>query len=203
MTIHETKWARSAMRFIALAFMKIAGWQVAGERPNMAKCVVIAAPHTSNWDFVFTVCIVLIFKIKASIMMKKAWFFWPMGSFFRWLGAVPIDRGKSNNLVSQMIEEFERRDELALIVAPSGTRKKTTYWKTGFYHIANGAGVPIVMGFLDYRGKRGGIGPALRPSGTIEDDMVEIRKFYSGIEGRKTEKMIASQRDAEAGASGS
>jgi 1-acyl-sn-glycerol-3-phosphate acyltransferase len=97
---------------------------------------------------------------------------------------MPIDRSRTNNVVSQSIASFSRCDRLALVVPPSGTRKRVLYWKTGFYHIANGAGVPIVLGFLDYRRKVGGFGPIVRPTGDIDTDMAVIRNFYRDISGK-------------------
>jgi len=172
------------MRLLALFFLKCIGWQVEGKHPNIPKYVMIAAPHTSNWDFVIALAMAFVYRINIEIMMKGSWFFWPLGPIFRWLGAMPIDRSKANNVVAQCIEDFKQREEKMLMVPPSGTRKKVLYWKTGFYHIAHGAGVPIVMGFLDYRRKHGGIGPVFQPSGNIDRDMETIRDFYRDISGK-------------------
>jgi 1-acyl-sn-glycerol-3-phosphate acyltransferase len=117
-------------------------------------------------------------------MMKNTWFFWPLGPILRWLGAIPIDRSKAGKVVAQCIEDFKLSEEKLLMVPPSGTRKKVLHWKTGFYRIAHGAGVPIVMGFLDYRCKRGGIGPVFHPTGDIDRDMEKIRAYYRDISGK-------------------
>jgi 1-acyl-sn-glycerol-3-phosphate acyltransferase len=183
-TVHNTPVVRPLMRGLALFIFKIAGWKSEGRGPDIPRYVIIAAPHTSNWDFVYTVCLAFILRIKPQIMMKAEWFRWPMGALFKWLGAIPIDRSKSNNVVAQSISKFQEADELVMIIPPSGTRSKVMYWKTGFYHIANGAGVPIVLGYLDYGRKAGGIGPTFMPTGDVEVDMTAIRDFYSGIEGR-------------------
>jgi len=184
MTVHETIIVRPIMRLMALFLLKCIGWKVEGERPNLTKYVMIAAPHTSNWDFVIALAMVFVYRINIQIMMKDTWFFWPLGPIFRWLGAIPINRSKANNVVAQCIEDFKQREEKFLMVPPSGTRKKVLYWKTGFYHIARGAGVPIVMGFLDYRRKRGGIGPVFHPTGNIDRDMETIYAFYRDISGK-------------------
>lgn len=176
------------MRWLALAVFKCLGWRSEGGPPASDKYVAIAAPHTSNWDFLFTLCLAFVYRLNPRIMMKDAWFFWPMGPFFRWLGAVPIDRSKSNNVVEQSIAAFQRCDELVLVVPPSGTRKRVMYWKTGFYHIATGAGVPIALGFLDYRRRVGGFGPTVRPTGNIDRDMDRIRSFYRGVTGKYPQK---------------
>ncbi len=172
------------MRWLAICIFKIAGWKPEGAKPEIPRYVIIAAPHTSNWDFLYTVCLAFILRIKPLIMMKADWFRWPMGPFFKWLGAIPIDRAKSNNVVAQSINSFQTADELAMVIPPSGTRRKVMYWKTGFYHIAHGAGVPIVLGYLDYGRKAGGIGPAVMPTGDIDADMVTIRDFYRNVEGK-------------------
>jgi 1-acyl-sn-glycerol-3-phosphate acyltransferase len=183
-TIHETFMGRTVMRWIALMIFRFAGWKPAGKRPYISKYVIIAAPHTSNWDFLYTVCLAFILEIKPFIMMKGSWFRWPMGPFLGWLGAIPVDRSKSNHVVARSIQAFRSHPRLALVVPPSGTRRRVMSWKTGFYHIAKGADVPIVLGYLDYRRKVGGIGPVVRPTGNMEADMKIIRGFYADISGK-------------------
>ena len=124
-------------------------------------------------------------------MMKGAWFRRPLGFFFLWLGALPIDRSGSHHIVAQSIEVFQAHSRMVMVVPPSGTRKQVMYWKTGFYYIANGAHVPIVLGYLDYRRKAGGIGPIVHPTGNIEADMNIIRNFYNDIQGRYPKKGLA------------
>ena len=155
-----------------------------GKKPDVDRYVIIAAPHTSNWDFFYTLCLTFIFRAEPQIMMKDTWFRWPLGPLFRWLGAIPIDRRRANNVVAQSIAAFNQRKRMVLVVPPSGTRKKVTYWKTGFYHIAWGAGIPIALGFVDYHRKVGGFGPLFYPTGNIEDDMMVIRDFYRPICGK-------------------
>jgi len=172
------------MRWLAWIIFRSAGWRPAGKRPGMAKYVIIAAPHTSNWDFLYTLCLGFLFDIKAVIMMKRAWFHWPMGRFLRWMGAMPVDRSGSTGVVAQAVHAFQDQSHMVLVVPPSGTRRRVMYWKTGFYHIARGAHVPIVLGYLDYRRKVGGIGPTVHPTGDMKGDMQAIRRFYAGIEGK-------------------
>ena len=166
----------------------IFGWRMEGQMPDIPKCVMIAAPHTSNWDMVVMLFFAFAFSTKLYFMIKDAVFRWPFGGFFRWLGGIPIDRTKSNGVVGQSIEAFQNNERLVLVVPPSGTRAKVMRWKTGFYHIATGAGMPIVLGFLDYGRKRGGVGPLISPTGNIEADMKEISDFYSGITAKYPEK---------------
>ena len=116
--------------------------------------------------------------------MKDVWFRWPMGPFLRWMGAIPVDRSKSTDVVARSIQAFGAHPRMVLVVPPSGTRRKVMYWKSGFYHIARGAHVPIVLGYLDYRRKVGGIGPAVYPTGDMAADMDVIRSFYRDIQGK-------------------
>jgi 1-acyl-sn-glycerol-3-phosphate acyltransferase len=183
-TVHDTFICKTFMRWLALIIFKLSGWNVAGQRPAIRKYVIIAAPHTSNWDFIYTLCLAFILGIKPRIMMKSTWFSGPMGTFLRWLGAIPIDRSGSHNVVAQSIRTFNRRDRMVLVVPPSGTRKKVMYWKSGFYHIARGAGVPVVLGYLDYRLKVGGVGPTVPITGHMSADMKTIQDFYAQIDGK-------------------
>ncbi len=185
-TIHDTGMGKIVMRRLALIVFRITGWKPAGTRPLLPKYVIIAAPHTSNWDFLYTLCLAFILEIKPFIMMKADWFRWPMGPLLKWLGAIPVDRTRSTNVVVRSVEAFREHPRMVLVVPPSGTRKKVTYWKTGFYHIAVGANVPIVLGYLDYRRKVGGIGPIVHPTGNMEEDMKSIQAFYTAIKGKYT-----------------
>lgn len=183
-TVFDTPVVRTLLRWTSILLLKFHGWKVAGIKPSQKKYVMIAAPHTSNWDFYFTMLIALVLKIKIYWMGKDTLFRWPMGYFFKWMGGIPINRSKSSNVVAQSVEAFDRRDELIVVVPPEGTRSKTRYWKTGFYHIANGAGVPIALGFLDFRLKMGGIGPMVKPTGDIDEDMKLIKSFYANVTGK-------------------
>jgi 1-acyl-sn-glycerol-3-phosphate acyltransferase len=117
-------------------------------------------------------------------MGKETIFRKPFKKFFKWLGGIPIDRSKSYNVVAQSIQQFKESENLILAIAPSGTRKRVKKWKTGFYHIAKGANIPISLGFLDYRRKVGGFGPLLYPTGDFGADMKIIREFYAGVTGK-------------------
>ena len=183
---------------LALLLLKITGWQKEGALPSVPKYVMIAAPHTSNWDLPIMLTLAFAFRARVFWMGKHTLFRQPFGAFFRWLGGVPIDRSKSNNVVEQTIQIIRDCESFVLVVAPEATRKRVAYWKTGFYHIACGAGVPIVLGFLDYRRKVGGMGPLINPSGNIETDMDTIRDFYGSIDGKhageSSHASVASER---------
>jgi 1-acyl-sn-glycerol-3-phosphate acyltransferase len=187
-TIFDTPVLSFLLRRTASLFLRIFGWRMEGQLPDIPKCVMIAAPHTSNWDLPVMLFFAFAFQTKLYFMLKDATFRWPFGGFFRWLGAIPIDRTKSSGVVEQSIQAFRENQELVMVVPPSGTRSKVMYWKTGFYHIASGANVPIVLGFLDYRRKVGGVGPMVTPTGDIEADMKTIRAFYATITGKHPEK---------------
>lgn len=187
-TIFDAPLWLSVMGFLSRACLKLSGWRVSGKMPNTKKMVIIAAPHTSNWDLPFTLFIAFFLRVKIYWMGKDTIFRPPFKKVFKLLGGVPIDRSKSNSIVNQSIEQFMQRDEFALAIPPSGTRAKVTHWKTGFYHIAVGAKVPIVLGFLDYKRKIGGLGPTIYPTGDLDRDMERIQSFYSGITGKYPEK---------------
>lgn len=178
------------MHYLSRGMLFILGWAYAetGQRPP--KYVIIAAPHTSNWDFFYTMLVAFALKLKVYAMGKKSLTEGLFGKFMLWFGVIPIDRDKSNNVVAQTIETFNSQDNLSIIIPPSGTRNKVQYWKTGFYHIAHGAGVPIALGYIDYKRKIGGLGPVITPSGDIDADMKIIREFYAGITGRYPEKQL-------------
>ncbi|MEZ5897043.1 MAG: lysophospholipid acyltransferase family protein [Parvularculaceae bacterium] len=177
-----------ACRFLGLALYRAAGWRVEGEPPAASKFVVIAAPHTSNWDLPLMLGVALQFRIRLHWMGKDSLFKPPFGWFMRALGGIAIDRSKANNVVTQMIDVFSACEKLAVAIPPEGTRSKVRYWKTGFYHIAHGAGVPIALGFLDYRRKVGGIGMTLTASGDYDRDLEVIKNFYAGVTPKHAER---------------
>ena len=183
-TVFDAPLLNTLLHWLARLLLKIFGWRKEGDIPDVRKCVMIAAPHTSNWDLPVTLALSFAFRAKISWMGKDALFRPPFGGLFRWLGGIPIDRSRSRNVVQQCVDLFREREELILMVPPEGTRARVRYWKTGFYYIAHGAGVPIVLGFIDWGRKAGGIGPVVIPTGDIEHDMVRIRGFYAGMRGK-------------------
>ena len=192
-TVFESRFFSGLFRALSIVFLKLAGWRRVGCVPDLPKYVMIGAHHTSNWDAPISVAILFSFRIKAYWLMKNTAFRWPFRGLLLWLGAIPVDRTKSADVVSQMTGEMKKRAEMVLLLAPEGTRKKVTRWKSGFYHIARGAGVPVVLAFLDYRQKEGGLGPVFRPTGNFEADMGEILRFYSTVTGKRPERMGAAE----------
>lgn len=187
-------------KWLARAFLRITGWGPEGERPAPARFVLIAAPHTSNWDLAYLLALAEIYELRISWMGKHQIFRPPFGGFFRALGGIPIRRHERANRVSAMASEFAERETFALVVPAEATRGLSSHWKSGFYHIARGANVPIVMGFLDYARRRGGFGPALFPSGDVSKDMDVIRAFYQDKVGKYPEKFGPVRlREEEAG----
>lgn len=175
------------LKLLAKVFLKVNGWEPEGELPPERSFVLVSAPHTSNWDFVYLLALGTVYGIRLHWIGKHTLFLFPFGWLMRALGGVSIDRRKRQNMVEQVCEAFRRQRNLVLAVPPEGTRKRTDYWKTGFYYMAQGANVPIVLGFLDYRRRRGGFGPAFYASGDIDADMQKIRTFYQNITGRYPE----------------
>jgi len=169
------------MHGFARLLFRLTGWKTEGTVHQPARFVIIAAPHTSNWDAFVMLTAAYIFRVKISWFVKDAAFFFPLGLIVRYFGGVPIDRSTRRNIVGQAVERFAQSEPLILAVPPEATRKKSPYWKTGFYHIARGAGVPIVLGYLDYRRKVAGLGPAFTPTGNIEADFRVFEEFYAGV----------------------
>lgn len=168
--------------------LRLLGWKAVGKTPDLNKYLVIAAYHTSNWDFLYFLLVRGALQLDVNFLGKHTLFRWPLGVFMRKIGGVPIDRSAPRNFVENAIDAFKNNQKLALLIAPEGTRSFTKYWKTGFYYIATGANVPIVMGFVDYAKKRGGLGPLFYPTGDIEADFEAFREFYADKNGKFPEK---------------
>jgi 1-acyl-sn-glycerol-3-phosphate acyltransferase len=193
-TIFTTPVVCSLFRGFSLAYLKLTGWKIEGVRPSQYKqCVLIAAPHTSNWDLPFTLMTAFVLRLNLYWMGKESIFTPPFGSLMKWLGGIPVNRGKSNNLVADSSEALlNATGPVHLVVPPEGTRSKVRYWKTGFYYIALGAKVPIILAYMDYEQKRAGLGPLLMPSGDIEKDMLEIKAFYAQFKGKNADQFSST-----------
>ena len=187
-TIFDIPILREVLQLLAIIILRIFGWRRAGQVPDYPKFVMIAAPHTSNWDFPVGLAIILAFKVKMYWLGKEPIFKWPFGAFFKLLGGIPVIRSRSGDVVAHMLQVFKEQPRMIMVVAPEGTRKRVSHWKTGFYYMAIGANVPIVMGFIDYVRKRGGFGPTVMPTGNIEADMEKIRAFYENITAKIPDK---------------
>ena len=166
-------------RRAAAAALRAAGGEFEGEPPRIDKYVALATPHTSNWDGLLLLTIGEAIDLPMSWMIKAEWIRGPMGALLRRMGAVAVNRDAAGDLVPQMIEELQRRDRMVLVIPPEGTRGRAEHWKSGFYRIALGAGVPVVPGYLDYGRKRAGLGPPIHLTGDVKADMDRIRAFYA------------------------
>ncbi len=175
---------RRVRRWLARLFLSATGWKPEGERPAAERYVLIAAPHTTNWDFLYLLAFAEHFGLTISWLGKASLFRAPLGPLMRALGGIPIERSRSENRVAEMAQVFVDREALGLVVPAEATRSRAEYWKSGFYYIALTAGVPVVMSYLDYASKRGGFGPAFMPSGDVARDMDAVRAFYADKKGK-------------------
>ncbi|MBK7173019.1 MAG: 1-acyl-sn-glycerol-3-phosphate acyltransferase [Bacteroidales bacterium] len=181
---------------ISHIILKMAGWKISGSMPSsLKKCIVVMAPHTSNWDFFIGWLGFNVLGLKSKYLIKKEAFFFPLGTIVRKIGGIPVDRGKSTNIILQITELFKERNELILTVTPEGTRSLNRNWKKGFYTIALHANVPIVLGFLDYKKKIGGLGPIIMVTGDFEKDMEMIEAFYADKTARFPENFNLSPQN--------
>lgn len=172
-------------KFLSKVILKAFGWRVAGHIPaDLKKSIMIAAPHTSNWDLLFARCAFYIMDVDLRYTIKKEAMIGPLGWILKNLGALPVDRSKNNSLVSAMIDILNNADEMVIMITPEGTRKYQPRWRKGFYHAAMGAGVPIILGYLDYPNKEAGVGPIFYPTGDVEGDIEKIKDFYRTKKGK-------------------
>lgn len=187
---------------MARYFFRLQGWNINPEVPHAVyeRCVIIAAPHTSNWDFFHTIATFDKLKIPIRFAAKKELSQPILGPLMESLGAIWIDRsakGKDQgrlSYVEQMAQLFEGREQLTLVIAAEGTRSLTTHWKTGFYHVARMAQVPIALGYLDYENRIAGIGTTIMPTDDMEADMKKIMDFYREATPRYPEKFALDAR---------
>ncbi|MDK1025167.1 MAG: lysophospholipid acyltransferase family protein [Gammaproteobacteria bacterium] len=188
-SIHPGPRSGLLLQLVGKVFLKATGWKFEGSLPNAAGMVVIAAPHTSNWDFIYFLAGAFVLRLKVNWMGKDTLFTPPFGYIMRGLGGIAVNRSKHTNVVEQLALEFRDGKKMALVVPASGTRKKTPFWKSGFYWIAIKANVPIVCGYLDYRKKIAGLGLSFVPTGDVTADMDRIREFYRDIQGKYPDKV--------------
>ncbi len=172
------KRASAGRRFVGRTVLRLMGWRSAGALPDIPKFVVIVAPHTSNWDFVVGFAVYLAVEIDARWLGKHTLFRWPVGRLLRYFGGIPIERSHARNVVDLHVEEFQRRDRFVIAIAPEGTRTRTREWKSGFWRIASGAGVPVVPIALDYATRTVHFLQPLPPSGDYAADLTRLRSLF-------------------------
>ena len=169
---------------VARTVLNYQSWRLDFTLPEAQKYVLVGAPHTSGWDFLYTMLLSHAAGIKLHWVGKDTLFKRPFGSILHKLGGIPVNRRSRNNFVQQIVDVFNQHSKLVVAIAPEGTRDNVPYWKTGFYYIALGASVPIALGYIDYAEKTVGIGPTLFPSGDLQADFDQIKSFYAGKLGK-------------------
>lgn len=177
------------MKWFCALYLKLIGWKIGSTLPpTIKKCVLVAAPHTSNWDYPISLATLYACGVHVRFLAKDSLFKFPLGILMRASGGMPVDRSKHNNMVDSMIAMFKDNDQLILMIPVEGTRSYVKEWKSGFYHTAKGAEVPIAMGYLDYGKKIAGFGDLFYPTGDYAKDLVEIQNFYRQFQARYPEK---------------
>lgn len=174
----------AAWRHAYRACVRASGWRLEGELPDVPKLVLIVAPHSSWWDGVWGLLFKAALGTDIAFMGKRELFHWPLGTLLRRMGGIPIDRGAAADVVGQMVTRFQSSERLWLGIAPEGTRKAVQAWKTGFWHIARQADVPILPGYFDYPRKVIGLGPLFQPSADKDADLAALRAFYTPFKGK-------------------
>ncbi len=182
-TVFNTPILRPILRLIFKVTLKLLGWKIIGQIPKHEKMLFIMAPHTSNWDLPYCIMMAFIIKIQPQWLGKDSMFKFPFGGVMRWLGGIPVDRSKSNNQVEAISQMIVESDKILLALAPEGTRKKVSTWKSGFYYMAKEAKVPIICAYADYEKKEIGMGPLIEPK-NLQKDLAQIKEFYHDKKGK-------------------
>ena len=197
MTIFNTPILSQFLKIIAWGVLLVIGWRPGPSIPKeVKKCIVVAAPHTSNWDFGLFLPLVFTLNLQVRVLIKHTVFIGPIGWFLRYCGGIPIDRRATRDYVGQMAEKFEKNDVFHLVVTPEGTRSPRTHWKTGFYHMAMAANVPIILAAIDADKKQVGVSRIMQPSGDLEADLAEIYAFFDNYNGVKPDNYASPNRPA-------
>lgn len=176
-TLKQSGW----LGMVGRLYYRLTGWKMCGEMPDIAKSVIVVAPHTSNWDFLVFMMGSFVLGLRGQWLGKHTLFVGPLGWLFRKLGGIPVERSTKHDFVSQAARSITESTAITLVIAAEGTRKKSDHWKSGFYYVAREAGVPIVLAYADYAKKEAGIGPAIYPTADVEADIAKIRDFYAGV----------------------
>lgn len=187
MTIFNTPILTPFIRMIALLVAKVFSWKVPNSNPNLAKAVLIGAPHTSNWDFIWMLTGSIIMRLEVNWVGKHTLFRFPFGPVMRYLGGAAINRSASKNFVEAVVDQFNDSEKLVVVIAPEGTRKPVENWKTGFYYMAHLAQVPIIMCYVDYKDKVIGILEVFETTGDEKADIAFMQDAYSTVVGKVPE----------------
>lgn len=181
MAAYSPTLASRLVRSFILWLFRLRGWKLEGAKPDASRFIIIGAPHTSNWDFVFFLGASHHFGILPHFMGKVSLFRWPLGRFMHDMGGVSVDRSKRGNYAEAMAAAFAAHEEFTLVIAPEGTRSHVGKWRSGFWHIAKAAQVPIVLAWVNQQTRHGGLGPAIMPGESFEADMERIAAFYRAV----------------------
>ncbi len=176
-------------RSIGRLVLRLARWKAEGSAPTEQKYVLIAAPHTSNWDLLYLLALSFHLGVKVSWLGKDSLFRGPMGFVLRRFGGVPVPRGKRSGMVESLVDQFQRAESLVIVIPAEATRSYTDHWKSGFYRVAVAAQVPIVCGYLDYQHRVGGFGLVVQPTDDLDADMAVFRSFYADKQGKFPEQV--------------
>lgn len=179
------------MRKFSRFIFKLFGWEIDKTSPEgIKKCVVCMGPHTSNYDFIIGRLAFVQYGVKGSFLIKKELFFLPLGWILKGMGGIPVDRKGVNNFTDQAVKYFDENESMFMVFTPEGTRSYNPKWKKGFYYIAQKANVPIYLGYIDYKNKKGGFLELFQPTGDVDKDINYIKSRLSQFEGRFPEKGI-------------
>ncbi len=184
MTIFTTPILSPILKLISWMVLLLIGWRPGQSVPEpMKKGVLLAGPHTSNWDFALFLAYVFVLNLKVRVLIKHTLFVGPVGWFLRYCGGLPVDRRSAKNYVKELVRQFEENESFHLVITPEGTRSPRTHWKTGFYHIAQAANVPVFLAGVNCKTRHVGIDRVLYPSGDLEGDMADIYAFFDEMQG--------------------
>jgi len=172
-------------RAFGRAVLRVLGWRVGGEIPNLPKLVIAVAPHTSNWDFVVGIAVMFALDLRIGFLGKHTLFRWPFGGIMRWIGGIPVDRASHHGVVGDSIAAFSQVERRILAIAPEGTRRQVTHFKSGFLQIARGAGVPVLLASLDYAARCVRFGPSFTPGEDVEADRRRTEAFFATVRGKR------------------
>jgi 1-acyl-sn-glycerol-3-phosphate acyltransferase len=176
----------AAARAFGRLVLRLMGWRVDGEVPDLSKFVIAVAPHTSNWDFVVGAATMFALDLRLSFIGKHTLFRWPAAGVLRWMGGIPVDRSVSHGLVGEAVKAFASVDGSILAIAPEGTRKRGARFRSGFLHIARGANVPVVLASLDYASRCLRLGPTFMPGEDVDAELARVEAFFAKVKGKNS-----------------
>lgn len=180
-------------RLFGFLYFKVLGWKTDVTVPDMEKCIICSAPHTSNWDLFIGKLFIGAIGRQSGFLMKSDWFFWPLGPIFRWMGGIPVIRTRHTSMTQQIIEVAKQSPRFVLCITPEGTRSANPDWKKGFWYIAKGSGLPIVLTAVDYEKKTIYMNRIVQPSENVENDIREIKLYYKDFKGKHPEKFTIGE----------